>query len=63
MDLTRACASDYVHECVCASVCVHGRLRARVCAHARVCRAYELVCMGIKNMCLCAHMVYICACV
>ena len=64
MDLTRACASDYVHECVCASVCVHGRLRARVCVRVCVC-AYKHVCMDIKYMCMCLyhHMVYVCACV
>ena len=26
-------------------------------------RAYEHVCLDIKNMCVCVHMVYVCACV
>ena len=37
MDLTRACASDYVHECVCASVSVCMAVCVCVCVHARVC--------------------------
>ena len=52
MDLTRACASDYVHECMCVSICVHGR------AHVCLC-AYEHVCMDIKNMCVCVHIIII----
>ena len=62
MDLTRACASDYVHECVCAwaraCVCVC------VCACVCVCvftSMYVLISKII--MFVCVRMVYVCACV
>jgi len=62
MDLTRACASYYVHECVCVCVSVHGRVCVCVCVCLCV-HACEHVCMDIKNMCVCVCMVYVSACV
>ena len=56
MDLTRACASDYVHECVCVSVW------ARACVRVGVCE-YEHVCMDIKNMCVCLYDIRMCLCI
>ena len=58
IDLTGACASDYVHWCMYAFV----TLCPWVCVCARAC-VYAHVCMDINNMCICVHMVYVCACV
>ena len=52
MDLTKACASDYVHECVCASVSVCMGVCVCVCVFVCVC---EHVCMDIKNVCMCLY--------
>ena len=56
MDLTRACASDYVHECVCASVSVC--MAVCVCACTRVC---VCVCVCVRA-CMYGYQKYVCMC-
>ena len=53
MDLTRACASDYLHKCVCHCAWARARVCVRTCT----------VCIDIKNTCVRVGMVYVCACV